>query len=226
MIEAVIFDVDGTLINSVDQHARAWLWAFARHGHDIPFEDIRAQIGKGGDQLMPVFLTPEEIDHFGETLSEERDNFFKDEYLPHIHAFPMVRELLERIKGDGKRIALASSAKPEELERYEQIAEIKDLVEHKTSSGDADKSKPHPDIFQAALAKLGNLDPSKAIVVGDTPWDAIAASKAGLKTIGLLCGGFDKHDLKDAGCVAIYTNPAELLLDYEGSPLGNPSKNT
>ena len=224
MIEAVIFDVDGTLINSVDQHAKAWLWAFARHGHDIPFDDIRAQIGKGGDQLLPVFLSPEEIDHLGETLQAERAAFFKDEYLPHIHAFPMVRELFERIKADGKRIALASSANPDEVEHYAEIAEISDLIEQSTSAADAEKSKPHPDIFQAALAKLGGLDPSKAIVVGDTPWDAIAASKAGLKTIGLLCGGFDKLDLKDSGCVAIFTNPAKLLLRYDESPLGAGSE--
>ena len=219
MIEAVIFDVDGTLINSVDQHAKAWLWAFARHGHDIPLEDIRAQIGKGGDQLMPVFLSAEEIEHFGETMQKERSDFFKDEYLPHIHAFPMVRELFERIKQDGKKIILASSAKADELERYEKIAGIDDLIEPSTSSGDAEKSKPHPDIFHAALARLGGLDPSQVLVVGDTPWDAIAAGKAGLKTIGVLCGGFSKHDLKDAGCVAIYTNPAELLEGYDESPI-------
>jgi HAD superfamily hydrolase (TIGR01509 family) len=220
MIEAVIFDVDGTLINSVDQHAKAWLWVLARHGHDIPFEDIRAQIGKGGDQLMPVFLDPEEIDHIGETLTEERSTFFKDEYLPHLHAFPMVRELFERIKADGKRIVLASSAKADELDRYARIAEISDLIEASASSSDAEKSKPHPDIFQAALAKLGDLDPSRAIAVGDSPWDAEAAGKAGLQTIGLLCGGFDKGDLKAAGCSAIFTNPAELLLRYDESPLG------
>jgi HAD superfamily hydrolase (TIGR01509 family) len=220
MIEAVIFDVDGTLIDSVDQHARAWLWAFARHGHDIPLLDIRAQIGKGGDQLMPVFLPPDEIEHIGEALTEERTRFFKDEYLPHLHAFPMVRELFERIKAEGKRIALASSANPDELERYARIAGIEDLVEHSTSSGDAETSKPHPDIFHAALAKLGDLDPSKAIVVGDTPWDALAAGQAGLATIGLLCGGFAEIELKDAGCLAIFGSPADLLLRYEESPLG------
>jgi HAD superfamily hydrolase (TIGR01509 family) len=169
---------------------------------------------------MPVFLRPEEIERIGETLQKERGDFFKDEYLPHVHAFPMVRELFERIKADGKRIVLASSAEPDELERYEQIAEVADLVEHKTSSGDAEKSKPHPDIFHAALAKLGHPDPSTVIVVGDSPWDAIAAAKAGLKTIGLLCGGFAKDDLKAAGCKAIYTNPAELLMMYDDSPLG------
>ena len=224
MIEAVIFDVDGTLIDTVDFHAKAWLWAFARHGHDIPFEDIRAQIGKGGDQLMPVFLDPEEVEHIGKALSSERDTFFKDEYLAQVRAFPMVRELFERIKLDGKAIVLASSAKEEELEKYEKIARIDDLIGESTSSDDAEKSKPHPDIFQAALGKLGGLDPSKAIVIGDTPWDALAASKAGLKTIGLLCGGFAEDDLRAAGCVAIFGSPADLLAHYDDSPLGGKGR--
>jgi HAD superfamily hydrolase (TIGR01509 family) len=219
MIEAVIFDVDGTLIDSVDYHARAWLWAFARHGHDIPLDEIRTQIGKGGDQLMPVFLSEEEIAHFGEQLSDERDTFFKNEYLSHLHAFPMVRELFERIKADGKRIVLASSAKADELERYEQIAGISDLIEPSTSSHDAEQSKPQPDIFEAALGKLGHLDPSRAIVVGDSPWDALAASRAGLKTLGVLCGGFAEDDLKAAGCLAIYSSPTDLLTRYDESPL-------
>src|SRR5258708_7779438 len=106
MIEAVIFDLDGTLIDSVDYHAKAWLLAFARHGHDIPFEEIRKQIGKAGDQLLPVFLSEEEIKRVGKQISEERDMFFREEYLPHLHAFPMVRELFERIKADGKKIVL------------------------------------------------------------------------------------------------------------------------
>jgi HAD superfamily hydrolase (TIGR01509 family) len=221
MIEAVIFDVDGTLIDSVDYHAKAWLWAFARHGHDIPFDEIRAQIGKGGDQLMPVFLTDEEISHIGETLTEERASFFKDEYLSHVHAFPLVRELFEKIKADGKKVILASSANPDELERYAKIAGIDDLIEHSTSSGDAEKSKPHPDIIHASLGKLGNPDPSTVIYVGDTAWDAIAAEKAGIKMIGVTCGGFAEVDLKKAGCVAVYASPAELLARYDESPLGS-----
>ncbi len=145
--------------------------------------------------------------------------FFKDEYLPHVHAFPMVRELFERIKADGKKIVLASSAKDDELEKYEQIAQIDDLIQESTSSDDAEKSKPHPDIFHAALGRLGDVDPSKVIVIGDTPWDALAASKAGMKTIGLLCGGFAEVDLRDADCVAIFASPADLLARYDESPL-------
>ena len=158
--------------------------------------------------------------YFGETLSDERSTFFKDEYLPHLHPFPMVRELFQKLKEDGKKIVLASSARPDELERYEKIARIDDLIEPSTSSADAEKSKPHPDIIEAALGKLGNPDPAQVIYVGDTPWDAIAAGKAGLKTIGVLCGGFPEVDLLAAGCVAIFAGPADLLARYDQSPLG------
>src|SRR5262249_33703024 len=142
---------------------------------------------------------------------------------PHLRAFSDVRELIQKIQADGKRVALGSSAKHEELENYKKIAHIDDLVEVQTASDDAEKSKPHPDIFHAALAKLGDPDPSKVIVGGATPWDAIAAGKAGMKTLGMLCGGFSAEVLKDAGCIAIYANPADLLARYEESPLASQS---
>lgn len=219
MIKAVIFDVDGTLIDSVDVHAKAWAWAFSRHGHNIPFEDIRGQIGKGADQLVPEFLTPEQMESYGKQLEEDRQMFFKDEYYHHLKAFPMVRELFERIIADGKKIVLASSAKKDELEHYEQIANVQDLIGASTSSDDAEKSKPHPDIFHAAMEKLEGIGPDEVMVVGDTPWDAEAAGKAGLKTVGFLCGGFDEDVLKAAGCVAIYAGPSDLLARFDESPL-------
>jgi len=219
MYEAVIFDVDGTLIDSVDAHAKAWVWVFARHGHDIPFDDLRLQIGKGGDQLMPVFLTEDDIARVGKQIEAERADFFKAEYLPHIRAFPDVRELFERIRADGKRIILASSAKADELQTYKKIAKVDDLIDGETTADDSEKSKPHPDIFQAALEQIADVDPARVLVVGDTAWDALAAGKAGLKTLGLLCGGFPEEMLKDAGCIAIYASPAELLARYDDSPL-------
>ena len=219
MIKAVIFDVDGTLIDSVDVHAKAWLWAFARHGHDIPFDDLRGQIGKGADQLMPEYLSPEEMERDGKKLEEDRQMFFKQEYYPHLKPFPMVRELFERIIADGKKIVLASSAKADELEHYEEIANVQDLIGASTSSDDAEKSKPHPDIFHAAMNKLKGIEPDEMIVVGDTPWDAEAAGKAGLKTVGFLCGGFEAEKLKAAGCVAIFDGPSDLLTRYDESPL-------
>ena len=220
-LRAVLFDVDGTLIDSVDFHAQAWVDAFAEFGHEFRFEDVRRQIGKGGDQLMPVFLSKAEIDRFGEKLEERRGVLLKERYLHRIRPFPAVRELFQRVIADGKGIALASSAKEDELEHYKKIANIFDLIDVETSSDDADKSKPHPDIFQAAMAKLDIARPAEAIVIGDTPYDAEAAAKAGLRTIGLLCGGWSEGELKGAGCVAVYKDPADLLERYGESLLAS-----
>ena len=219
MVEAVLFDVDGTLIDSVEQHARAWLWAFARHGHDIPLNDIRRQIGKGGDQLMPAFLSPEEISHIGSTLEAERLTFFRDEYLPLLHPFPMVRDLVERVKLDGKRVAIASGARAEELDRYLKIANLADLVDQTISADDVERTRPEADSIVVALERLGSTDPNRVIHVGDTPWDALAARKAGVRSIGLECGGWDRADLKEAGCTEIFASPADLLARYEESIL-------
>jgi HAD superfamily hydrolase (TIGR01549 family) len=215
MIQAVIFDIDGTLVDSVDLHARAWQEAFKHFGKEIPFEQIRRQIGKGGDQLMPVFFTKEELDEFGEEMEEYRSELYKRDYLPRVRPFPKVRELFERIRADNKRIALASSAKEDELATYQRIAHVEDLVEEEASADDAERSKPHPDIFQAALDQLDDISADEVIVVGDTPYDAEAAAKLKLRTIGLLCGGFPEKELRAAGCIAIYNDPADLLARYD-----------
>ena len=219
MADAVIFDVDGTLVDSVDQHARAWQDAFAEWGRTIPFGDIRGQIGKGGDQLMPVFLSEHDLKTFGKRLEARRGDILKQRYLPHIRAFPGVRTLFERLREAGVRVALASSAKEDELAAYKRIAGIEDLVDKETSSDDASHSKPDPDIFEAALKRLGHPDLAGVVVVGDTPYDAEAAGKAGLRTVGVLCGGFAEADLRRAGCVAIYRDPADLLERLADSPL-------
>jgi HAD superfamily hydrolase (TIGR01509 family) len=220
MPEAIIFDIDGTLLDSVDLHAQAWQEAFRKFGHDIPFEDIRRQIGKGGDQLLPVFLSEEEIKQIGDELSDYRGRLFKEKYLSKVKPFPGVRALFEKIKAHRQQIALASSAKGDELKDFERIANIEDLVEVETSSADAERSKPHPDIFEAALDRLGKkVSREQAIVVGDSPHDAEAAKRAHLRTVGVLCGGFPETDLWAAGCVAIYQGPEELLRRYATSPL-------
>lgn len=214
MIKAVIFDVDGTLVDSVDMHAKAWQQTFAEFGRDLSFDEVRAQIGKGSDQLMPVFLSDEEIERRGKEMDEFRSALFKREYLPQVRGFPRVRELFERIKRDGLAIALGSSAKGDELQHYKRVAGIEDLVESETTADDAEKSKPEPDIFEAAVEQLKPITADEAIVIGDTPYDAIAAGKAGLKTIGLLCGGFPEEDLRRAGCIEIYRDPGDLLDRY------------
>ncbi|CAA9417886.1 MAG: COG0546: Predicted phosphatases [uncultured Pyrinomonadaceae bacterium] len=215
MIEAFIFDVDGTLIDSNDFHAEAWQKAFEKYDKKIPFDRIRPQIGKGADTLLPVFLTEKEIEEFGDEIAELRSEIFKDEYLSHVKPFPKVRELFEKIKTGGARIALASSSNADEVEAYKKIADIKDLVEKSTSADDAEKSKPEPDIFRAALKLLGNPAPETVLVIGDTPYDAEAAAKAKLKIVGVLCGNFAEKDLREKGCVEIYRDPADLLANYE-----------
>jgi HAD superfamily hydrolase (TIGR01549 family) len=225
MAEAVIFDIDGTLLDSVDLHAQAWQEAFRHFGREIPFDQIRSQIGKGGDQLLPVFLGPEELKEKGKALEEFRGSLFKQKYLPKVRPFPCVRELFQKLKANGQQIALASSAKPDELQKFEQIANIEDLVGVETSSGDAERSKPHPDIFEAALDRLGKVRREEIVVVGDSPHDAEGAHKAELSTVGVLCGGFPEAALREAGCIAIYADPADLLRRYEDSPLARQSLN-
>jgi HAD superfamily hydrolase (TIGR01509 family) len=218
-LEAVIFDIDGTLVDSVDLHAKAWQMAFDKFGKKVSFGAIRRQIGKGADQLLPVFFSKDELDQFGDELNSYRSKLFKQEYLPTVKAFPKVRELFERIKQDGRQIALASSAKDDELDAYKKIARIADLTETETSSGDVKKSKPYPDVFATAIKELGNIAPDQVIAIGDTPYDAEAAGKINLRVIGLLCGGWNEEELRRAGCVTVYQDPADLLARYDSSPL-------
>jgi HAD superfamily hydrolase (TIGR01509 family) len=211
---AFIFDIDGTLIDSVDLHARAWREALAHFGFEIPYEQVRSQIGKGGDQLLPVFVPADQLERTGGQIEKYRGEVFKREYLPKVRPFPSVRELLARIKRDAHVIALASSANPDELKVYKKLANIADLVDVETSRGDVDCSKPCPDVFERALSRAG-VEADRAVVIGDTPYDAIAARRAGLRTVGVLCGGFPEAELREAGCVAIYSGPEDLRAHYE-----------
>jgi HAD superfamily hydrolase (TIGR01509 family) len=217
LVRNVIFDVDGTLVDSVDEHAEAWRRAFLEFGRDVPFAHVRSQIGKGADQLVPVFFTEDELEKFGKELSDYRATLFKREFMPKLRPFPRVRELFQRLRDEGMGIALASSAQGDELEFYINLCGIQGLTDVETSKGDVDKTKPHPDIFEAALERLGRPEPHTVAVVGDTPYDALAASKLGLPTVGVLCGGFPEEDLRTAGCRAIYKDPADLLAHYESS---------
>jgi HAD superfamily hydrolase (TIGR01549 family) len=219
VIKAVIFDIDGTLIDSVDLHAHAWQEAFAKFGVKVAFEDVRSQIGKGGDQLIPVFLNEEEQKRFAEALEKYRGELWKAKYMSRVKPFPRVRELVQRVRDAGLKVALASSAKGDEVETYKRVAHIEDLIEDQTSSDDAERSKPHPDIFEAALARLKNVDPKEAVTIGDSPYDAIAASKLKMTSIGVLSGGFPEDDLWKAGYTEIYKDCADLLERYGESLL-------
>ncbi len=211
---AFIFDIDGTLVDSNELHVDSWDRAFRRFGKQFPREQLRAQIGKGTDQYLPAFLTPEEINRFGKELDEYRSELFRKEYLPKVQSFPKVCELFRRIHDDNKRIVLASSGKKADTEYYVDLLKIADHINGCVSGDDAANSKPAPDIFAASLKKLGGISPADAVTVGDTRFDIEAAQKTGLKTIAFLCGGTPKSVLRQAGAIAIYHDPADFLAYY------------
>ena len=221
--KAAIFDLDGTLLDSVDLHALAWHEAMVKFGHDVTLEQVRSQIGKGGDKLIPVFLSADEQRDHGKELEEWRGRRFKTNYLPLVRPFSAVPDLLRRLRDAGLRIAVASSAKRDELDKYLDIAGIADLVDATTSSEDADESKPAPDVFEIILKKL-KIAGADAVAIGDTPYDATAAGKAGVATIGVLCGGFTEASLREAGCFEVFRGPAALFAycHVESNIFGSP----
>ncbi|HVI94117.1 MAG TPA: HAD family hydrolase [Anaeromyxobacter sp.] len=217
-VAAVLFDVDGTLVESIDLRARAWADALRRSGKDVRVEDVRAQIGKGGDQLLPVFLSEAELRERGNAIDRLRSELWKREYMPRVRPLPCARELVARVRREGKRVALASGENADEVRFYERLLGVEGLVEGSVTSDDAGRSEPRPDVFGAALARA-RTDAEDAVAVGDSPWDALAARRAGVRTVGVLSGGFPEGDLRDAGCIAVYRDPADLLARFDLSPL-------
>ena len=214
-----MFDIDGTIIDSIALHIESWKRAFQLFGKEYSYEQIRRQIGKGADEFLAMFFSKEELDRVRGDLENYRSELFKREYLPKAKAFPRVRELFERIKQDGRKIALATTAKEEEIKIYKEMAGIDDLVDTVACSDDVKRSKPHRDICSAAVQKLGNIASDRVMAVGDTRYDAEAAGKINVRTVGLLCGGGNRVELIHAGCIAVYKDPADLLEHYGSSPL-------
>ena len=203
MIRGVIFDLDGTLVDSNDLHTEAWQETFRHYGKEIAYADLRRQIGKGGDQYLPVFLNEREMREIGPEIEKFRADLFKQKYLDRVRPFPKVRELFQRLRDDGKRVALGSSGNDDEVTHYAKLAEIGELFETQTTKSDVAHSKPRPDVFLSALNLLGTAA-DETIVIGDTPYDIEAAKKASLRTIGLRCGGFPEDELRACGAIAIY----------------------
>ncbi|HKP75664.1 MAG TPA: HAD family hydrolase [Longimicrobiaceae bacterium] len=216
-LKAVILDVDGTLIDTNDAHAHAWVDVCNEFGHPVAFGRVRELIGMGGDRVLPALTGLSEDSPIGQEMKERRGKVFREQYLPSCSPFPCARELLERMQGDGLQLVVATSASADDMAALLKAAGVDDLIEAKTSSSDADRSKPAPDIVEAALKNAG-CAPHEAIMLGDTPYDVKAANRAGVRCVALRCGGWDDEALADAA--AIYQDAADLLAHYDKSPFG------
>ena len=215
MLKGVIFDVDGTLVDSNDAHAGSWVDTLREIGIEVAFDVIWPMIGMGGDKLLPSAAGIESDSELGKQLSERRWEIFQRDYLPRLKPMRGSRALVQRMKSDGLALIVASSASGNELGALMEAAEVADLIEVRTSASDAEDSKPDPDIVQAAVRK-SKLKPDELIMLGDTPYDVQAAIGAHVKLVGLLCGGWTALEL--SGAAAIYSDPADLLDWYDASP--------
>lgn len=216
-VEGVLLDVDGTLIDSNEAHARSWSEALAEFGKNVPAERILPLIGMGGDKIMPDLLGADSESPTGKRFSKRRAGIFRERYVPKLQRTRGAKELIRRLRDEKLRLVIATSAREQELEAMLDQVGLDDLIERRTSSDDAENSKPDPDIIQAALKK-GKLDPSRAIMIGDTPYDVEAAARAGVRTVALMSGGWDAEGL--AGAIAVYRDPADLLENFTASVFG------
>lgn len=219
MVDAALLDIDGTLVLSNDQHAQAWVDAYAEHGYKISFEQVRPLIGMGGDKLM-ARLTPQldETEGEGKAIAQRRKQIFATRYADDLVSAPGARALIQYMCEAGVRLIVATSAKPDELKLLLKAAQVDDFLTEATTSDDANESKPDPDIVSVALDRLGT-PPERAIMIGDTPYDVESASRCGVGVIALRCGGWEDAKLKRA--LAIYDSPADLLEHYAHSPLNS-----
>ena len=216
MTKAVLFDVDGTLIDSNDQHARAWVAALAEAGYTVPFERVRPLIGMGGDKVLPELVPGlTEESEAGKAIAKSRVRWFMEHELKTIPPTRGARELLEAVRKRGARIVVATSAKKEELDALLARGDLAPLIDMATTSDDAEESKPDPDIIGAALKKAG-VGANEAVMIGDTQYDVEAAHKAGVACVALLCGGNDAATLREAD--AIYADPSELTGALDRPP--------
>ena len=210
MYTAVLLDIDGTLVDSNDAHAHAWVKAFSESGITVEFGKVRRCIGMGADKLMPEVAGLSEDSADGRRIARRRGEIFKSEYLPTLKRFPGADRLVAALQTRGLAVVAASSAKKDELRALLDIAGASSLFGSATSSDDADESKPAPDIVEAALARAF-ATPKEALMIGDTPYDMEAARRAGVRPIAFRCGGWTDKALKDA--FAIYDGPWELLVN-------------
>jgi len=217
LLKGVIFDIDGTLVDSNDAHAQSWVDTFAEAGYKVPFDAVRPLIGMGADKLLPQTTGIAHDSEKGKRLIERRSEIFRRQYLPRLKPLKGSRDLVLRIRADGLKPIVATSAKDEELKGLLKAARVDDLMEEKATASDAKRSKPDPDIVHAAIEGSA-IPPGQLVMIGDTPYDVEAAAKADVRTIAFRSGGWTDEALR--GAVEIYDGPADLLARYDSSLIG------
>jgi HAD superfamily hydrolase (TIGR01549 family) len=213
---AAILDIDGTLVDSNYHHALAWYRALRQHGQVLPVWRIHRAIGMGGDQLVRGLCGDAVEDELGEDIRAAEKALYMA-VIEEVAPLDGARALMEDLKRLDRRVVLASSAKPDEVEHYLDLLDARGLADAWTSAGDVEQTKPEPDLVESALEKIGGGD---AVMVGDSTWDCEAAGNAGVTTIAVLTGGFSEQELTDAGAVAVYHSIEELRQRLADSPLG------
>lgn len=217
-LDGVIFDLDGTLLDTNEAHAQSWVRSFARHGYKVLPDRVRPEMGKGGDNLVPDVLGDDAEARDGKRLRDSTG----DEYLEiareqRFRVFDGVEALLDALKQRGLRIALATSSSDSDLDATFKSAgvDLRPRFDAVVSKSDVENSKPAPDVVLAAVRKLG-LSPAQCAMVGDTPFDALSARRAGVVTLGLLSGGMhDEAQLRSAGARRVWRDPAHLLAELD-----------
>lgn len=215
-VEAVLLDVDGTLIDSNYQHTLAWFRAFREHGFVLPAWRIHRAIGMGGDQLVPALLGKGVDEEQGDDIRDTRDPIYK-ELMPEVEPLDGAHELIAELKERGLTIVLASSSPEDELDHYLELLDARDLADAWTTKEDVEATKPAPDLVRAALDKAGT---DNAAMIGDTRWDVESAGKAGVETVCLMTGGWSEQELRDAGAVAVYESIDDLRSHLGETPFG------
>jgi HAD superfamily hydrolase (TIGR01509 family) len=218
-VVGAILDVDGTLVDSNELHARAWVQALGEFGVDVPISRVQPLIGMASDKMLPLLTGLSAEGDEGAAIARRRGDIFRSQYLSTVQAFPGASELLQALRNRGLALVVASSAEKEDLRPLLALVDAPWLLDDAVSARGAERSKPDPDVICSALEKLG-MPPGRVCMLGDTPYDVEAATRARVATIAFRCGGWTDADLH--GAAALYDGPADLLMNLETSPLKAP----
>jgi HAD superfamily hydrolase (TIGR01509 family) len=213
---AAILDVDGTLVDTNYQHALAWYRAFRQHGVVLPIWRIHRHIGMGGDQLVASLVSEAFDAEQGDDVRTAEKALYLS-LIVEVQPLEGARELITDLRERGHAVVLASSAKAQEVDHYLDLLDAREIVDGWTTSADVEATKPEPDLVAAAVEKAGGGD---AVMVGDSTWDCESAKRAGLKTIGVMMGGFSEGELRDAGAACVFDSLVALRRDLAETPFG------